>query len=161
MNVHDLGSMTMVREPQGASFSLWQPRNLRGMETMHQPGAACWFELVTNDVDASVQFYGSAFGWKAAVDSHEPAYTNLSRAEAGAEEDWVGGMMKIEPDWGGVLPNWAVYFQVDKVDAAFAQVLELGGEALHDPIDIPNERLITVRDPQGGVFALLESTTEA
>lgn len=66
--------------------------------------------------------------------------------------------MKIEPDWGEVSPNWAVYFKVDSVDESLALALNLGGEALHDPIDMPNERLITLRDPMGAAFALQEMT---
>ena len=158
VNILEIGSMAMLKAPGGATFSLWQPREHKGMQVMNQPGAACWFELVSNDVSASAKFYESAFGWKSTSDLNEPAYTNLMRPEAAEGEELVGGMMKIEQEWGDVSPNWAVYFLVDSVDDSLAQALNLGGEPLHDPIDIPNERLITMRDPMGGVFALQEIT---
>ncbi len=158
VEIANLGSMAMLREPDGASFSLWQPEEHFGLQVMHQSGSACRFELVSMKVEASIKFYGSAFGWQAETSDDEPAYTKLRRALPAEGEDLVGGMMAIQPDWGDVTPNWAEYFQVDSVDATLAKVLDLGGEALHEPIDISNERLLALRDPQGGVFALLEAT---
>lgn len=90
VDILEIGSMAMLQEPEGASFSLWQPRDHKGMQVTLQLGAACWFELVTNDVSASSHFYGTAFGWMSATDSNQPALTNLSRLEAGEGEKPVG-----------------------------------------------------------------------
>ncbi len=156
VDIPEAGSMAMVKEPHGALFSLWQPKTHIGMQVRHQTGAACWFELDTHDVDASAAFYGSAFGWTTAKDPNNRAYTLFNKGGALAEEGSVKGMIKILPEWGEVRPNWRVYFQVESVDASSSQALELGGAAWHEAMDFPYGRLITLQDPQNGVFALME-----
>ncbi len=64
--------------------------------------------------------------------------------------------MKIQPEWGEVHPNWLLYFQVESVDASVNLALELGGESLHEAMDFPYGRLITLKDPQNGIFGLME-----
>ena len=75
---------------------------------------------------------------------------------AAADDGNVGRMMKIQPEWGEVHPNWLLYFQVESVDASVNLALELGGESLHEAMDFPYGRLITLKDPQNGIFGLME-----
>jgi predicted enzyme related to lactoylglutathione lyase len=50
---------------------------------------------------------------------------------------------------------WLVYFGCEALEATSARVAELGGEVLHDPIPVSEESsVVTVKDPQGAVFAL-------
>lgn len=156
IDILDSGSLAMFKEPNGALLSLWQPQQHIGMQIMHQTGAPCWFELDTNNVTASAEFYGAAFGWTTERDPENTAYTLFNRGGATSTDGNVGGMIKIMPEWGEVQPNWLVYFQVDNVDAGGTKAAELGGQALHDSMDFPNGRLITLMDPQGAVFGLME-----
>jgi predicted enzyme related to lactoylglutathione lyase len=63
--------------------------------------------------------------------------------------------MQAERDLG--TPSaWCVYFNVDDVDATFAQALALGATAVMEPHDIPGiGRSSWLADPQGAVFAAM------
>jgi hypothetical protein len=55
----------------------------------------------------------------------------------------------------GTPPFWLVYFGIDDIAAAAANVSRLGGTVLAPPMAIEGLGEITVaQDPQGGVFAL-------
>lgn len=155
-DIPEAGSMAMVREPNGALFSMWQPKQHIGMQVKYEPGAPCWFELDTNDVAASEEFYCSAFEWTTAKDPNNPVYTLFNNCGATPANVNVGGMMEIMPEWGEVQPNWLVFFQVDNVGASVQLAAKIGGEALHEIMDFPYGRLTTLKDPQGGVFGLME-----
>ena len=57
--------------------------------------------------------------------------------------------------------NWLTYFHLDDVDAGLERVRELGGEVMREPTDSPYGRFAPVRDPQGGVFSLIQSANPA
>jgi predicted enzyme related to lactoylglutathione lyase len=91
------------------------------------------------------------FGWGTKVGGD---YTEWLRGGTS-----IGGMMKIQKEWGPVPPNWLVYFCVDDCDAAAKKAGELGGEAIVPPSDIPKTgRFSVLRDPQGAVFAVVKLT---
>jgi hypothetical protein len=55
----------------------------------------------------------------------------------------------------GTPPNWLVYFGAENADTSVAQIGELGGVALMEPMDLgPDLRIAVVQDPQGAVFAV-------
>src|SRR5947208_5384192 len=62
-DVMDAGRMAVIQDPQGAFFMLWQPNETRGAELVNEPGALCWNELASPDMDASAAFYRELFGW--------------------------------------------------------------------------------------------------
>jgi predicted enzyme related to lactoylglutathione lyase len=146
-DVMDAGRMAVVKDPQGAFVMLWQPNQNRGAELVNAPGAFCWNELYTPDMDASARFYGELFGWSVAPFENSPmpylVVSNAGRANGG-----------IAPIQEGMPPAWLAYFAVEEIEAGLARVGELGGGTIVGPIDINIAKLGIVRDPQGGVFAL-------
>ena len=152
MDVLDVGKMAVLRDPQGASFALWQPLQHAGAELANEPGAFTWNELYTRDVDASGSFYTNVFGWGAnTADMGDMQYTSFMNGERPA-----AGMLEIQKDWGEVPPHWLTYFAVDDADAAAKKITELGGTVTSGPQDIPEVgRFATALDPQGSAFAII------
>ena len=147
-DVMDAGRVAVLQDPQGAVFQVWQPNKHIGAKILREPGALGWTELLTNDTEAARTFYTSLFGWKPKV---SPEYTEFS-----VDSTPDAGMMKIDPKWGNVPPNWMPYFQVSDCDATAKKVTELGGRVMMGPNDIPNVgRFAVVADPQGAVFAVI------
>src|SRR5437588_1228229 len=64
-DVMDVGRMGVVQDPQGAFFLVWEPKEHIGAGLVNAPGALCWNELATTDMDASAGFYSELFGWTA------------------------------------------------------------------------------------------------
>src|SRR5438270_7941699 len=62
-DVFDVGRMGVVQDPQGAFFLVWEPKRHIGATLVNTPGALCWNELASPDLDASLAFYSELFGW--------------------------------------------------------------------------------------------------
>lgn len=153
-DVLDVGRSAAMQDPTGAHFAIWQAKKHIGAGIINEPGAMCWNELMTPDVDLAGRFYRTTFGWAAElVDmSADSTYTIF---EAGTTQ--VGGMMARPPQMKDVPPNWLTYFGVTDCDGAATKVGELGGKVLRPPTDIPNiGRFAVCKDGQGAVFALFK-----
>jgi predicted enzyme related to lactoylglutathione lyase len=151
-DVMQAGRMAMVQDPLGAVLSLWQPREHCGAQILNQPGCLCWNELHTTDTSAVQDFYRGLFGWTARADSGSPQYFQFENAGR-----MVGGMIEIQPEWGDVPPNWAVYFAVADFDASLEKAKSLGANAFMPPKDVEEvSRFAMVGDPQGACFAMIQ-----
>ncbi|HZU79159.1 MAG TPA: VOC family protein [Acidimicrobiales bacterium] len=153
MDVLDIGRMAVFADPVGAVLGIWQPGTHKGAGLVNEPGALCWNELLTTDVERSKTFYGAVFGWTATTSEGGPGgtYTEFKLADRP-----VAGMMPKPPMMPAeVPPAWGVYFAVDDCDAAVAQVEKLGGAQFVPPMDIEPGRFAVVSDPLGGVFNVI------
>lgn len=153
-DVLDAGRMAVIQDPQGAFFMLWQPRRHFGAALVNAPGALCWNELGSPDLDASARFYRDLFGWTITpFEGSAQPYLSIKNGEANN-----GGIRELTPP--DAPPNWLVYFGAEDIDAARARVEQLGGTNLAGPIDIGMARIGIVQDPQGAVFALYAGVLE-
>lgn len=156
-DVMDVGRMSVVQDPAGATFCLWQAKKHIGATIKDVPGALCWNEVYTTDIDRAGKFYRDVLGWKLEPHDMGPmgVYT-LFKAEG--VENSVGGMMGITKEMQGMPPNWCAYIATSDVDASSKKVGELGGKVMVPPTEIPNiGRFAIVSDPQGAVFALYKN----
>lgn len=153
MDVMDHGRMSVLADPAGAAFAVWQAKSHIGTVVIGEHGTPCWAELATNDTAKAGAFYSALFGWKPNNESMGDAYTMFQNGER-----FEGGMMAITPEMGPVPPNWSVYIQVDNdADELAKKVATLGGRVLHGPADVPNVgRFVIGMDPQGACFAFIK-----
>lgn len=115
-------------------------------------GKPCWFELTTpkGALARTGDFYAKLFGWRIA-DAGMDGFTYHLASHGG---DMIAGLYEAMDDTPAF---WAVYFDVDDVDAAADKIAGLGGKLLHGPADIPGTgRFAVVSDPQGAVFSILQ-----
>lgn len=154
-DVMDSGRMTIIQDPTGAAFGVWQPRQHIGAQLVNVPNTLVWNELQTNDLDAARSFYAAIFGWTYEVDANGYVVCNVGdRGQA--------GMMKIEEDWGPVPPNWTNYFLVADIEASAAKVSELGGNLMVPPTPAGEVgKFAVAQDPQGAFFSIIEYTGPA
>jgi hypothetical protein len=146
-DVYDFGRMVVVRDPQGAFFSLWQPKKHVGATRVGENGTTCWSELHTSDPAAAKKFYTSLFGWSP---KDSPEYIEVSN---GGEP--IGGITKSRA--AQAPPFWLTYFAVEDCDAAAKKAQSLGGNVHVAPMDIPNVgRFAVIMDPQGASFAIIK-----
>ena len=146
------GRMAMLKDPTGAAFCVWEPKEHFGADLVGQVGATCWSELATRDTAAAKAFYTALFGWDL-KESQMMEYTELINAGQP-----IGGMIPMEGEkWEGVPPHWLIYFMVDDCDATTEEATKLGGKTVVAPTDIPNAgRFSVIQDPQGAVFAVIK-----
>jgi predicted enzyme related to lactoylglutathione lyase len=153
-DVMEAGRMSVIQDPHGAFFMLWQPKETFGAELVNEPGALVWNELATPDLDASTAFYRDLLGWNIAPFEGSPEpYLAIKVGDANN-----GGMRPLDPP--GTPPHWLVYLGVDDLDAALARVEQLGGTKHAGPIDIQIAKVAVVADPQGAMFMLYDGELE-
>lgn len=149
-DVVDAGRMAVLQDPTGAPVCVWEARQHIGAEVLNEEGALCWTELSTTDPPAAEQFYTELFGWTA---KHGPLLDEY--VEFLNDDEPIGGMIQIEPEWGQLAPNWMPYFAVRDVDEALELVIDNGGSTIVPAFDIPNVgRMAIAHDPQGALFGL-------
>jgi predicted enzyme related to lactoylglutathione lyase len=156
LSVMDAGRMAVYLDPTGAAFSVWQAGDHHGAELVNEPGAFCWNELQTRDVDAAKRFYGAVFGWGSETHEGPMQYTEWKH-----EGRSIGGMMDMAGhDIPAAVPaHWLVYFGAGDCDATTARARELGGTVVVPPMDIPDGlRFSVVSDPQGAIFGILRTS---
>ena len=153
-DVMTAGRMAVLQDPQGAYFMAWEPRDNIGAGLVNAPGAMCWNELTTPDLDGAQAFYGGLLGWT--FDAFEDMPMKYFVQKVGDRAN--GGMH--EPNPPGTPPHWLVYFAVEDIDAASAKAQELGGSLMAGPIDIGIAKISVVVDPQGAIFALYDGQLE-
>ncbi|HVT05709.1 MAG TPA: VOC family protein [Thermoanaerobaculia bacterium] len=145
-DVLDFGRMSVLKDPQGAVFALWEAKKHWGVTIRDEANTLCWNELATSNAAASRDFYTQLMGWTGQV---SPEYTEW---HLGGKA--IGGMRTINE--GEPTPaNWMPYFMSDDCEATVAKVQVSGGKTYMPPTDLPSAgSFAVVADPQGAVFAL-------
>jgi predicted enzyme related to lactoylglutathione lyase len=152
-DVMDVGRMSVIQDPTGAVFALWQAGTHAGAGIANVPNSFCWNELATKDTAKAGDFYSGLFGWGKNVQQMGPmTYTSFMNGDRPA-----GGMYIPPPEMGDVPPHWLVYFAVDDTDAKAQKATELGGKVSAPPMDIPGTgRFAIIQDPQGAAFGIIK-----
>jgi predicted enzyme related to lactoylglutathione lyase len=150
MDVENMGRMSVLTDPTGATFSLWQSKGDGGGDMVFDEDyAMCWVELATRDVSRAREFYAALLGWTY-TESPLPMSDNAVYAQLSAHGVAYGGMLPMDKNWGDIPPHWAVYVRVPDVDAALARATELGGSVCVPAFDAPGVgRIGMLTDPTG------------
>jgi predicted enzyme related to lactoylglutathione lyase len=170
-DVADAGRMSVIADPSGAVFCMWEPKGHNGAQLVNAAGSWNWSDLHAPDPSLVEPFYRALFGWDATAVSfgeisatmwRRPGYGDTLEArtpgiremheKAGAPEgftDCVGWLLE-----GKGPSRWKVTFSVDDTDATVAQAVELGAEVLVPPYDAGPTRVAELRDPQGAAFTV-------
>lgn len=150
-DVLDVGRMSVIMDPNGAVFCLWEPKSAIGAEVMGDPNTLTWAECVSADLEKGRTFYTEVFGWEpqSMDDPSGGQYIVMNK-----DGQPVCGVMAPP----GEMPSfWLVYFAVANSDATVARARELGAEIQRDTTPIPGVgRFALITDPQGAGFGVLE-----
>ncbi|WP_342318819.1 VOC family protein [Corynebacterium mayonis] len=146
-----LGTMSLCADPAGAVFGLMQPAGEDRFVAAGEPSTPVWHEYVGFDrAKECIDFYAELFDWE--VRREDGYYLALRegapflglRDESGAKE--------LE----GMAGFWELYVGVEDVDHAARQAVELGGEVLIEPQELPFGRLCVVGDSTGATVSFVE-----
>lgn len=141
----------------GASARITVPPVLSPPSTEHHPGKFVFATLVTPDMAAAKNFYGSLFGWR----FQDVAGGRFPYAQAMLNGVAVGAIVqKPMPPGPPRQPAWIHYIAVPNADAAASAATGAGGQILAPPHDLPDRgREAILADPQGSVFGVLASSS--
>jgi predicted enzyme related to lactoylglutathione lyase len=151
-DVMTFGRMAVFEDPTGAYFSVWQPRDHKGMGIYGENGALCWADLQTRDRDRAIGYYGGLFGWQfmPGKDKDADGYLHIKNGE-----QFIGGLPEPRTMPPDVPPHWLAYIHSPDCDAQTAKAAELGARVIVPPMLIEGQfKFSVLADPQGAVFAL-------
>jgi uncharacterized protein len=166
-DVFDSGRLAVFADPQGATFSVWQPNQHLGSRVVNEHGTVNFNDLATTDVEGAKAFYGAVFGWGLLGMGGEggmwtlPGYgdhleelnpgTRERFGEMGAPGGFIDAVASVRPSDDGAAA-WGVVWGVDDADATAAKAEELDGKVVVAPADAPWVRTSVIADPQGATF---------
>lgn len=156
MPVGPLGTMATIGDAGGANIGLWQPAEHKGIGILGEAGTPVHFELHTRDYDATVTFYQKVFGVHTEPVSDTPEFRYCTFGQGDGQLAGIMDATGFLPE--GVPAHWSIYFGVDDVDKALAQIGDLGGGTVLAGEDTPYGRLATAADPTGAIFKLRADT---
>jgi predicted enzyme related to lactoylglutathione lyase len=117
----------------------------------YETGTPCWADVVSRDIERSVEFYETLFGWEG---SDAPAAEGGRYVLFRRNGKEAAGAGTAPPGDEGP-PRWNVYLAADDVGAAVGRVREAGGAVTYEAFDIPGAgRMAIAADPTGAVFGL-------
>jgi hypothetical protein len=158
-DVMESGRMSVIADPTGAMFAVWQPKQHAGVGVKDEPGSVVWADLRVPDQPRAAAFYAALFGWKM-VDGR-----SMNAAQPGGYyhivngETMIGGIPPADAGDPNAHPAWLIYVGVQDCAASTAKAASLGGRPYVNTMAIGEEGVISViADPQGAVFAIHEST---
>jgi predicted enzyme related to lactoylglutathione lyase len=150
-DVMDVGRMSVIQDPTGATFALWEAKSHHGATTMGVPGTACWFECISTDKAESGAFYAALFGWELESFPGSADYTLFKQGDT-----TTGGLMQRTKAMGDAPSHWMINFAVKDCDASARKARELGARIVHPPTDVPDVgRFAILCDPTGAMFSIL------
>lgn len=154
-DIPEIGRFAVVSDPSGAVLCIMTPLPMEtGGFARQQPmlhGHVGWNELLTDDVDSAMEFYGDVFGWTTDHDVDMGAMGPCRIFSCNREA--AGGMMKRPPQVP--VSHWAYYFTVEGLENAITRVGEGGGKVVNGPMPVPgNAWIANCQDPQGAGFSL-------
>jgi uncharacterized protein len=157
MDIHDIGSMALLRDAGGASVGLWQPGTHRGFGARGIAGAPVWHELHTWRYAETVRFYQQALQWRTNEMSDSPEFRYTVQVDDAGQE--LAGIMDGTSIAAEGASTWSTYWGSDDVDATLAAVERMGGRVTRPAEDTPFGRLAEVVDPTGAAFKLCSIRT--
>jgi predicted enzyme related to lactoylglutathione lyase len=142
----------------GACSSVKLPAVTEAPTGSFLPGKIIWHDLISDTPEASRRFYAELLGWQfedVGAGMGEAAGYSLIRHNGRL----IGGMVdQTRLQTRADISQWVTVISVADADVATASVRADGGHVFSDPIDIGGRgRLAVVADPQGALFALLQT----
>jgi predicted enzyme related to lactoylglutathione lyase len=116
----------------------------------YAPGTPSWVDLGSPDVDASVSFYGSLFGWTASEPGPPEAGGYRFFLQDGKMVGGIGPLMMQ-----GQPPAWLNYVTVADADETAGKARDAGGTVFVEPMDVMDVgRFSVLADPTGAALGL-------
>jgi uncharacterized protein len=147
-DVMSAGRMSVLQDPAGAFFMLWEPGGSIGAELVNEPGCLTWNDLNTTDPEGAEEFYGALFGWR--TDKLEVPGIDYRIWWNGDRTN--GGMARLGEEMAGIPPHWVPYFASDDLGGTRSKIEAAGGSLMIGPTDVPQGSFIGATDPQGAAF---------
>jgi predicted enzyme related to lactoylglutathione lyase len=148
------GRMSVIQDPAGGHFCLWQGNQTPGIGIGGENNTFCWADINTKDREGVRKFYEALFSWAfvPGKDKNETGYLHIMNGQ-----EMIGGTPPPEMLPPGIPTHWLVYYMVADCDASTAKARGLGAQVFVEPMAIEGAGWMSImEDPQGASFALFQ-----
>jgi predicted enzyme related to lactoylglutathione lyase len=153
-----LGRQAIITDPDGAPVGLIQSSSGDSADTEPAVGDWNWFHLLVKDPRSAADFYRRVFAYEVVPDDRPGKAQELLLASG----PFNRGGISVFPESWDARAGWLGVIRVANLDAALAQVPQLGGEVVIPPHEAAfGSRSAVVTDPTGGAVGLVEYVNNA
>ncbi|MEO0731691.1 MAG: VOC family protein [Bacteroidota bacterium] len=123
------GRVALIRDPQGAGFTVYEGENLQPTRTKNEANTLVWNELHVSNAQNVIPFYEGVFAWtlRQQDSSHFAIYQG--------KDQYIGDIWEIPNDYKGKYEYWICTFGVSNLRATQDKILENGGSIVADEVE--------------------------
>ncbi|MDH4276986.1 MAG: VOC family protein [Acidimicrobiia bacterium] len=147
------GRIAVIGDPASAAICVFEGGGGQGFKLYDEPGAPCWFEVMSHDAKASIAFYEALFGWRSEPMPGPIDYTILNLGDTP-----VGGCMQIgDPMPADIPSHWQVSFSIDgEISDFMAKASDKGATVMMGPMETDYGHGAVLMDPAGASFVAFD-----
>ena len=123
---NSIGKIALIRDPQGAGFTIYEGAQLQNTRTESEPQTLIWNELHVSDLTKIIPFYQGIFNWKF-VETKNQSFAILND-----KEEHIADALRVPNELKGKYEYWVCTFGVKDLKATKQKVLECGGTIVLD-----------------------------
>lgn len=147
-NLAGYGDIALIRDPQGAGFTVYAGDALTPTRTRDQANTLIWNELHISNAQNIIPFYEGIFDWRFEQDAKEQYHYRII---SGGEH--IGDALEIPNELKGQYEYWVCTFGVEDVQKTQKIILDNGGTLIIDE----GERVL-LTDNSGEAFFYIKKS---
>lgn len=124
--IPDFGKVALIRDPQGAGFTVYQGNSLQVTRTENTPNTLIWNELHISNAEKIIPFYEGIFDWK-----FTETLSNHFEIRNG-KNIHIADALQIPNEFKGKYEYWATTFGVENLQKTKSVILKNGGSIVTD-----------------------------
>lgn len=128
MTIEDqsIGSVALIRDPQGAGFTVYEGENLQSTRTKNECNTLIWNELQISDASNVIPFYQEVFNWTfKAVTKNQYEINN-------DKNEHIADALQIPNEFKGKYEYWVCTFAIKDLQNTRDKILNKGGSIVSD-----------------------------
>ncbi|MEM9078864.1 MAG: VOC family protein [Bacteroidota bacterium] len=120
------GKVALIRDPQGAGFTLYEGYKLQSTRTKNTKNTLIWNELHVSDVEKVIPFYQGILEWDFKPIEDE-SYLVINQ-----QGNYIADLLQIQNEYKGKYEYWVCTFGVEDLATAKKRILENRGNLISD-----------------------------
>lgn len=140
-SMRGFGKMALIRDPQGAGFTIYEGESLKSTRTENEVNTLIWNELHISNAQKIIPFYEGIFNWK-----FTETLSNYFEITNGNGE-YIADALQIPNEFKGKYEYWVCTFGVADLQKTKDKILDNGGS-----IVINEGKRILFTDNSGEAF---------
>ncbi|WP_234859085.1 VOC family protein [Aquimarina aquimarini] len=124
--INGLGTIALIRDPQGAGFTIYEEGRLKNVRTQNTPNTLLWNELHVSNANKVLPFYQEIFDWQT-IKNEQGVYTIFNH-----KNQHIIDILEISNQYKGKYEYWVCTFGVQDIQETKNKIIENYGAIIID-----------------------------